>query len=348
MRKLLIISPSFPKDASESHVIPFLQHVFLAFKEQYPNVELTIVAIHKPLVDKPYDWHGIKVIPLQGNDIQYPLKIIFLLKAFYKLHRLIKANQYNGILNLWHNEFSVFTRLFRCKKFTWMLGQDVKKDNLYLRYFKPNPNKIMALSQYNNDVLYQSANIRAHKIIPMAINENLFPALNTDERNIDVFGAGFLSPLKNYPLFLEVILTLKKTKPNIKVELAGMGEQEQDLKRFVKENNLENNVTFLGLISHTAALDKMNHSKVFLHTSTFEGGSTVYFEALYSGCQLVGTLPMMDKEIENFHFHENKIDIAEKINHLLENLPPVKRVRYYSMDFVCKEIYELYYKSEKS
>ena len=345
MKKLLIISPSFPKDASESHVIPFLQHVFLAFKEQYPNVELTVVAIHKPLVEKHYNWHGIKVIPLQGNDIRYPIKIAFLLKAFYKLYRLIKTNRYDGILNLWHNEFSVFTQVFQCKKFTWMLGQDVKKDNLYLRYFKPNPNKIMALSLYNNDILYESANIRAHKIIPMAVNESLFPVLNNDNRDIDIFGAGFLSPLKNYQLFLEVILTLKKTKPNIKVELAGMGEQDQYLKSFVKENNLEKNVTFLGMISHVATLNKMNHSKIFLHTSTFEGGSTVYFEALYSGCQLVGTLLMMDKEIENFHFHQSKTDIAKKINHLLEDLPPAKRVQYYSMNFVCKEIYELYYKS---
>ncbi|WP_309642711.1 glycosyltransferase family 4 protein [Flavobacterium sp.] len=345
MKKLLVISPSFPKDASESHVIPFLQHVFLAFKEQYQDVELTIVAIHKPLLEKPYDWNGIKIIPLQGNDIKYPLKVVFLLKSFYKLHRLVKANQYDGILNLWHNEFSVFTQVFRCKKFTWMLGQDVKKDNVYLRYFKPNPNKIMTLSNYNNEALYKSAAIRAHKIIPMAINENLFPPLNNEQRYIDVFGAGFLSPLKNYKFFLEIILALKAIKPNIKAELAGMGEQEQDLKRFVAENNLEDNVTFLGMISHAATLDKMNHSKIFLHTSLFEGGSTVYFEALYSGCQLIGTLPMMDKPIENFHFHEIKMDIVDKISVLLENLPPAKRVRYYSMDFVCKEIYDLYYKS---
>ncbi len=348
MKKLLIISPSFPKDASESHIIPFLQHVFLAFKDQYPTVELTIVAVHKPLVQQPYDWHGIKVIPLQGNNIKYPWKLGFLLKAFYKIYQLVKAKRYDGILNLWHNEFSVINRIFQCKKFTWMLGQDVRKDNLYLRYFKPDPNKIIALSQYNNQVLYESAGIRAHKIIPMAINEKLFPQLNNDERNIDVFGAGFLSPLKNYKLFLEVILTLKKTKPDIKAAIAGSGEEEYELKRFVKQHNLENNVVFLGMISHREVLYKMNNSKIFLHTSTFEGGSTVYFEALYSGCQLVGTLPMMDREIEHFHWSEGKNEIAQKIDALLDNLPAPKRVRYYTMDFVCREIYELFYKSEES
>lgn len=348
MKKLLIITPGFPKDASESNVIPFLQHVFLAFKEQYKHVDLTIVTIHKPLVEKPYDWNGIKVIPLQGNNIKYPFKIAFLLKAFYKLYRLVRVNQYDGILNLWHNEFSVFTQVFQCKKFTWMLGQDVKKDNFYLRFFKPNPNKIIALSHYNNEVLYKSANIQAHKIIPMAINERLFPALNINQRSIDIFGAGYLSPLKNYKFFLEIIVALKETNPNIKVEIAGSGSEEQDLKHFVKENNLENNITFLGMISHAATLNKMNHSKIFLHTSTFEGGSTVYFEALYSGCQLIGTLPMMDKEIENFHFHKSKTAIVDKVNYLLESLPPAKRIQYYSMGFVCKEIYELYYKSEDS
>ena len=346
MKKLLIISPSFPKDDSESHIIPFLQHVFLAFKEKYKDVDLTIVAIHKPLVEKPYDWNGIKVIPLQGNDVKYPLKIMFLFKAFYTISKLVKMHKYDGILNLWHNEFSVFTQLFDCRKFTWMLGQDVKRENLYLRYFKPNPNKIIALSHFNNDVLYQSANIYAHKVIPIAVNENLFPTLHTDKREIDVFGAGFLSPLKNYKLFLEVILELKKAKPNIKAEIAGSGKEENDLKCFVNENNLQNNVTFLGLISHTATLEKMNHSKIFLHTSTFEGGSTVYFEALYSGCQLIGTLPMMDKGIENFHLCKSKSEIVSKLNFLLKNPLPAKRILYYSMDFVCKEIYDLYYRPE--
>jgi glycosyltransferase involved in cell wall biosynthesis len=347
MKKLLFITPSFPKDETESYIIPFLQHFFLVFKEKYPEIDITVIAIHKPQSDT-YHWHDIKVIPLNGNNIKHPAKIVFLCQSFYRLHKLIKAEKYDGILNLWYNDFSIFTHAINNMTFTWMLGQDVKRSNIYLRLFKPNPKKIMALSEFNNEILYQTAKIKAHKVIPMAIHENLFPPLNNGQRNIDIFGAGFFSPLKNYQLFLEVILTLKKTKQNIKVELAGSGEQEHDLKRFVKENNLEDNVTFLGLISHTETLNKMNLSKVFLHTSTFEGGSTVYFEALFSGCQLVGTLQMMDKEIAHFHFHESKAELAEKINYLLDNLPLAKRIRYYSMNFVCKEIYELYYKSEES
>ena len=343
MKKLLFITPAFPKDAAESHVIPFLQHVFLAFKAQYPDIDLTVVSIHKPNAGA-YSWHGIEVIPFNGNDVQYPAKILFLMKSFYKIRKLNIKNQYDGIFNMWYNEFSVFTHFMSPKTKTWMLGQDVKKDNLCLKIFKPNPNKIVALSQFNNDVLYQTSGIKAHQIIPMAINESLFPELNLGERPIDVFAAGWFSKLKNYTLFVNVILELKKSKPNIKAEIAGSGDEERILKKFVKDNGLDDNITFLGLISHTETLDKMNHSKIFLHPSTFEGGSTVYFESLYSGCQLVGTLPMMDKAIENFHYHTSLNEIVRKTHFLLDHPTPPKRVIYYRMHAVCEAIYRLFYR----
>ncbi len=342
MKKLLFITPSFPKDVTESHIIPFLQHVFLAFIKKYPNIELTIVSVQKP-ISSEYYWHNIKVIPLNGNDVKYPVKALFLCKSFYSIHRLIRKHNYDGILNLWYNEFSVFSHAVNTKTFTWMLGQDVKKENRSLKFFKPNPNKIIALSEFNNNVLFQNTNIKAHKVIPMAINETLFPEFNHTERNIDVFGAGWFSALKNYTLFVEVILELKKIKPNLKAEIAGIGEQEVELKNLVKANGLQENLSFLGLLSHRETLQKMNNSKVFLHTSTFEGGSTVYFEALFSGCQLVGTLPMMDKPVENFHHCPTKAQIVQTISFLLENQTPPKQVRYYSMDFVCDEIYNLFY-----
>jgi glycosyltransferase involved in cell wall biosynthesis len=343
MKKLLFISPSFPKDATESYIIPFLQHVLLAFKNQYPNIEITIITIHKPVFKGIYYWNGIKIISLGGNNIKFPLKFIFLKKSFFKIYKLNRLNQYDGVLNFWYNEFSVFSNFLEIKNYSWMLGQDVKKENKILRLFKPNPKKIVALSQFNNEFLFQTSKIYSHKIIPMAINDTLFPNLNLENRPIDVFGAGWLSELKNYSFFLEIIKNLKETKPYIKVEIAGEGEEKRKLIDFVNSNNLEENITFLGLLSHQETLEKMNNSKVFLHTSTFEGGSTVYFEALFSGCQLVGTLPMMDREIENFHYHTSKQEIVTKINYLLENHKAPKRIIYYTMNHVCKEIYNLFY-----
>ena len=344
MNKLLFITPGFPKDETESHVIPFLQHFFLAFKKQYPEIVITIISIHVPL-GSDYYWNGIKVIPLSGNNVRYPSKIVFYIKSFLKIISLLNKNKYDGILNFWYNDFSVFSHFIFPKTYTWMLGQDVKKDNLYLRFFKPNPKKIMTLSQFNDDVLFENKKIRAHKIIPMGINEDLFPPLNENKRKIDVFGAGNLTSLKNYRLFVNAILELKITNPTIIAEIAGTGEEEFELKKMIHDNKLENNLTLIGQLSHQETIEKMNNTAIFLHTSTFEGGSTVYFEALYSGCQLVGTLQMMDKPIENFHYHTTKKSIANCITSLLQNPKPVKRISYYPMSHICKEIYELYYKN---
>jgi glycosyltransferase involved in cell wall biosynthesis len=343
MKKLLIITPGFPRQENESHIMPYIQNVILSFKNLYPSVHLTILSTHKPISKTSYQWHGIEVIPLNGNDVKYPTKIGFLIKSYFKLKQLIQKNKYDGIFNLWYNEFTILTQLIKCNRYTWMLGQDVKPDNFYLKILKPKPERILAMSPSNNDILFQTNGVRAHKVIPIAINEALFPLLNTGERAIDLFGAGNLSALKNYKLFIQVIIELKKTNPFIKAELAGDGPEEQDLKTIIAQNNLQNNITLLGLISNAEVLNKMNNAKIFLHTSTFEGGSTVYVEALYSGCQLVGTLPLLDKEIENFHCHKTVADIGTKINYLLANPKPAKRIIYYSMEMVCNEIYSLFY-----
>lgn len=343
MKKLLIITPGFPKQENESHILPHIQNVILSFKNLYPSVHLTILATHKPICTTSYHWHGIEVIALKGNDVKYPTKILFLIKSYFKLKQLIKTNKYDGILNLWYNEFTLLTQLIKCNRYTWMLGQDVRPDNFYLKLLKPTPERIVALSPSNNDILYQTIGVRAHKVIPIAVNETLFPVLNIGERAIDVFGAGNLSALKNYKFFIQVIVELKKTNPFIKVELAGDGPEEEDLKTIIEQNNLQNNITLLGLISNAEVLAKMNNAKIFLHTSTFEGGSMVYVEALFSGCQLVGTLPLLDKEIENFHYHKTIADITTKINYLLAIPKSAKRIIYYSMEMVCNEIYSLFY-----
>jgi glycosyltransferase involved in cell wall biosynthesis len=342
MKKLLVITPGFPKDDSETYVIPFMQAVFKAFKEFHPDVALTFVATHRP-VAQPFSWHGSRVITLNGNNVKYPMKALFLAKSYYKIRKLINAEKFDGILNLWYNDFSVMAERLHPKTVSWMLGQDVRKSNRILRLFPPDPKKVATVSEYSNQILFESTGIKAHKAIPMAVNEGLFPDLNTGERPIDVFGAGWLSELKNYRLFIEVIAELKKTKPDIKAEIAGAGDQETTLKNLAQKLSVGENIIFSGLLTHAETLGKMNQSKIFLHPSLFEGGPTVYFEALYSGCQLIGILPTLDKPVQNFYCLSDKHDIVGKINELLVNLPVPKRVSYYSMDFVCKEIYGLYF-----
>jgi len=53
---------------------------------------------------------------------------------------------------------------------------------------------------------------------------------------------------------------------------------------------------------------------------------------------------MMDKPIENFHYCPSQSAMVETIHRLLEQMPKPKRVRYYSMDYVCQEIYKLFYR----
>lgn len=342
MKRLLFITPGFPKTTDETHVVPFVQQFIRNFHERFPEVQLTVVSIHKP-VSEPYSWHGIEVVPLNGNDIRYPSKFLFLFQSFLQLRKLHRERKFDGVLNFWFQEFSILTRWLGCQNYTWFQGQDVLKDNRTLQFFRPKPNHIIALSDFQNQKLFETMRIRANKVIPIGIDEKIFPKLNQRERQIDIMGAGWLTEIKNFSLFIGIVIELRKTNPDIRAVIAGTGNQERQLKQLVRDNGIEKNVSFLGLLSHAETLERMNDSKIFLHTATFEGGGAVCSEALYSGCQFIATLPLFDRKMENFHLLSEKSEIVAKIRALLNHMPAPKRIRYYAMETVCDKVYQLFY-----
>jgi glycosyltransferase involved in cell wall biosynthesis len=93
--------------------------------------------------------------------------------------------------------------------------------------------------------------------------------------------------LKGYLLFPELINDLKKDFPEIKACIIGKGEQEQAIKEKIKRYDLENNLELIGGLPHAEVFSYMQRSKIFLHTSSYEGQSTVIMEALANGLNIV-------------------------------------------------------------
>ena len=341
-KKILVISPGFPLDEQDTYTIPYLSHLLPELAERHPDISITVVAVHKPFTRRHYNWRGIDVIALGGNNIKFPAKALFLCKAFLTIRKELAAGGYCGVLNLWHNEFSIMARWLHPNHFTYLLGQDVLRENWYLKWFRPEPERLIAVSEHANRILEQSAGLRAGHVIPIAASEKLFPEFNMRQRPIDIFGAGWLTELKNFRLFAEIILALRNINPNIKAEIAGDGPQRQQLQDFIDDNDLRENLFLCGLLTHSQTLAKMNQSKIFLHTSTFEAGATVYAEALFAGCRVVGTVPVLDEGTRGFWHVRDRDEAVERISILIKDEFEAVRIESFNIADSCRKIHALF------
>lgn len=343
---LILVTPGFPKDEQDTACLPAFQQFALSIKENYPAIQLVVVAFQYPFIEKNYEWHGIEVIAIGGKNRTKAFRLITWLKAYKALQKIRKNRNVLGLVSLWLTECALiadrFAKKNKVKHLIWIIGQDAKVSNKYVSRLMPEPQQLMAMSDFLKDEFYKNYGVLPQYVIENGIRESVFPVLNTKERPLMVFGAGSLIPLKNYTLFIELIYELKKSIPEIKAQIAGGGEEEAALQTLISTLDLKDTVSLLGSKSHTETLALMNQSKVFLHTSSYEGNSTVLMEALYSGCIVISTCALSHAKTRNLIIETEpeklKIALLEAIH---DSLPP-ERVAFNTMNDSVNRMMKLF------
>ncbi len=129
-------------------------------------------------------------------------------------------------------------------------------------------------------------------VVNFAVTHPDYEDLNIDalKQKYKINSDYFISPNqfwkhKNHFIILKAVKFLKDKGKNIKVVFTGKEYDYRnptytdDLKLFVKENNIEENVLFLGFIDRSEQLKLMKHAKAIIQPSLFEGWSTVVEDA---------------------------------------------------------------------
>ncbi|MES2130790.1 MAG: glycosyltransferase [Bacteroidota bacterium] len=348
MRKpvLIVVTPGFPKDEQDTSCLPAFQQFALSIKDTFPQYRLMIVSFQYPFTPKEYQWNGIDVIALGGKNRSKLFRLVLWIRAYRALQKIIKTHHVIGLVSLWITECALIAdkiaKKNRLKHMIWIIGQDAKISNKYVSRIKPKPQQLMAMSDFLKDEFFKNHNLMPLHVIENGIRESVFPVLNTQERPITVFGAGSLIPLKNYRLFIELIHEIKKSIPAIKAQIAGGGEEQEVLQTLITTLGLQENVILLGPKSHSETLALMNQSKVFLHTSSYEGNSTVLMEALYSGCKVISTCPLSHTPTQNLIIETDPVKLKEQLLHALaENESTANRVVFNTMDRSAQRIVNL-------
>ena len=328
-KTLIVVTPGFPESEADTTCLPaFQQFVSLLKKTEYTII---IVSLHYPFNKRMYFWNGIQVFAIGGSNKGRFIGIRTRFLAYRTLLKLHKEKELIGILSLWCIDSALvanrFSLKYQVKHFIWIIGQDAKQANGYVKRVKPEAKQLIAMSDFLKMEFYKNHHVLPQHVVTNGINELVFEPLNILNRLIDVIA--------------EVV----RRHPNLVVKIAGKGDQEIHLKQRLSENHLEYNVELLGEVKHEEVLKLMNQSKVFLHTSQYEGNSTVLMEALYNGCEVVSTQSLSINPTSRLYIETGFQDLANRLNDLLLMNKPADRIVFNTMNQSVNKIINLFERS---
>jgi glycosyltransferase involved in cell wall biosynthesis len=288
-KNVVLLTPGFPENEKDTTCIPFLQQYVRSFISLYPDIELRVIAFQYPFKKGYYKWNGVSVYCAGGKGALYSRLFVWR-NVLKELKRIQKQNDIAVIHSCWLTECALigqrFARKYNIKHIVYAIGQDVLKSNRYIKLIDFSAMQVVAMSESVARRYHELTGYKVISIIPAGIELEKVTMPN-EPRTIDIIGTGALTPLKNYILFTEIISILKKDFPGLKALIIGKGEQELLLKEKIKKEGLKDNIELIGEIPHSEVFSYMNKSMIFLHTSSYEGQSTVIMEALAMGLTIV-------------------------------------------------------------
>ena len=349
-KTLIILTPGFPIDESDSTCLPAQQAFLLALNRNYPSINIKVITFHYPYRSNKFLWNGIQVISLNGRNKKGFARLMIWMRAWRAIGEFKKNAQLMGILSFWCTECGLVGKWFasyhKLKHHCWILGQDAKKQNGFVKFIRPTPTELIALSPFLQHEFEANHSIRPFTVIPNAIDPGDFspPAV---ARTIDVIGVGSLISLKQYDVFIAVLRRVTERFPNLKAILCGKGPEENSLQTLISEYGLWKNIRMVGEKSHAHVLDLMQQSKILLHPSRYEGYSSVCLEALYAGAHVVSFRAPAATPIEHWHVVESIEEMEQKILEIMSG-PTVdhKRVLVHTVEESARAVVDLF--SEKN
>ena len=317
---LVILSPGFAADETDSTCLPLQQALVKTIKEEFPDVKIVVIAFQYPFVSSTYQWNNTTVISLNGRNKRKFYKLSVWSKAWMCLRRLNRQHRIVGILSFWYNECALIGRYFAAryslKHYCWIMGQDARPGNKFVKYARLKGYQIIALSDFLQIEFQKNYGIKPCMIIPPGVKEALLPY---GSRPIDLLGVGSLIPLKQFDLFINTASEIKKQLPELNAVLVGDGPEKKRLSNMAAQSGAKDNIAITGALPNNEVLALMKKAKILLHTSSYEGFGVVCLEALSAGAHVISFVRPMNEKIEQWHIVKNREEMLKKAIEILKD-----------------------------
>ncbi len=323
MRKaLIILSPGFPENENDSTCIPPQQTFVRTLQQLYPGRQVIVLAFVYPFVSHSYEWHGVKVFSFGKQDAGRFYRKLVYARVWQCLQKLKQEYDVQGLLAFWLGPCAWlatrFGRRYRIPFYTWLLGQDARAGNKHVRQIQPTADSLIALSDFVADEFFRNYRVRPAQIVPPGIDPSLFDSRPV-QKDLDLIGVGSLTELKQYDIFVAMILRLKLRRPGLRAMICGDGPERKELERRARENGLsETELTFSGRLPHAEILHNMQRARILVHPSAYEGFGVVCLEALYAGASVVSFVRPMNTLLDGWYPVTGMDEMEQVISSLLE------------------------------
>ena len=287
----------------------------------------------KGLYINTIDRYNQKIRKKYSNDneyIQYKKKIILHLHggAYDKFYYSLNSLKQNKVFKLWE-----------------------KADD------------VIVLSKEWQDFVFRvfEGEIKNISIINNAVKQAKIDNINIKEKLLSFIFVGRITKEKGIYELCSAIKELITKYPNIKLYIAGSGEEEGNIKSYIDKNNLQNNIELLGWIKEEKQIKYYNKVATLILPSYYEGLPMVVLEAMAKGKNIIATSVGAIPEVVT---EENGIIIKAKDTEMLKNAIErtiknningltidevsknnIKLIREkYSLDIFIKKVNEIYIK----
>lgn len=222
-------------------------------------------------------------------------------------------------------------------------------------------NNIICVSNSTKKVLANIYKIDPSKIsvIPNGIDRNKFFNKKYYKVNNSIFFVGRLDKRKGIDFLIKTLPKIKSKIINIKLYIAGSGKYYPKLKNFVQNNDLNENVIFLGKISDNELLNWYNKVQIVIIPSVFEGFGITAVEAMACGAPIIATntdglSDLIKNNSNGLLVNYNDIDdLSNKIILLLDNEnirrnfseKGIEMSKLYQWDRIANDTLKLYEKT---
>jgi glycosyltransferase involved in cell wall biosynthesis len=339
----IILTPGFAASESDSTCLPMQQHFVKTLGALHPHIDIIILSFQYPYEEKTYQWCGCTVISFNGQNKGGLKKLLTRQKVNKTLTEIQSKKKIIGLLSFWLGECALVGQKFGAKKNIkhrcWLLGQDARPGNSYVKTINPSADSLFALSEFLQEEFYRNYGIRPANVV--------FPGMqamvtNETARNIDIIGIGSLIALKQFEIFVETVAGLRKEFPLIKAYLVGSGPEKARLEQLVEQFGMSPNIVLTGELPYDQVLKLLQRSKILLHPSRYEGFSGVCMEALAAGAHVISFCRAMNKEVDQWHIVNTKEEMLQKATELLSKPLSNKPVSIRSMEDTVRQMLDLF------
>lgn len=341
---LVVLSPGFPASEADTACLPSQQLFIRTLTQNYPRLDVIVIAFQYPFVEKTYNWYGATVIACNGRNRGHFFRRMLWRKVWMQLENLSKQRRLMGILSFWYSECCYLGSRFAASKSLphqcWISGQDARPGNKDIDRTGAGRHELVAMSDFLRNEFEKNYGIRPAHVIPNGIQ---LPKPSNARRTIDVIGVGSLIPLKQFDVFIDMVCEVKARFPHINAVICGKGPQQQILERAIRKNGLEKNIRLLGELDHSEVLSLMQASRLLLHPSSYEGFSTVCLEALAAGTPVVSFCRAMDHTIPHWHIAADRAEMKRCLLQLLEGKIDHRPVVPYTMRATAAKMMRLFF-----